>query len=49
VNLSSAATAISGADTAQTATELAQAQLAVNAELAAMSKISQTSLFDYLK
>lgn len=49
VNLSSAATAISGADTAQTATELAQAQLAVNAELAAMSRISQTSLFDYLK
>jgi len=34
---------------AKTATNLTQAQVAVNAELAAMSKISQTSLFDYLK
>jgi len=49
VNLSTAATSISGADIAETATKLSQAELALNAELAAMSKVSQTSLFDYLK
>lgn len=49
VDLSSAANTISGADPASTASQLSQAQLAVNAELAAMSKISQSSLFDYLK
>ena len=49
VNLSTAATAISGADMAETATKLSQAELALNAELAAMSKVSRTSLFDYLK
>ena len=49
VNLGTAATSISGADIAETATKLSQAELALNAELAAMSKVSQTSLFDYLK
>lgn len=49
VNLSTAADAIGGADIAATATTLDQAQLAVNAELSAMSRINQTSLFDFLK
>jgi len=49
VNLKTAAISISGADIAETATKLSQAELALNAELAAMSKVSQTSLFDYLK
>jgi flagellar hook-associated protein 3 FlgL len=49
LNLSTAANSISGADLAASATKLSQAQLAVNAELAAMSRINQTSLFDYLK
>lgn len=49
VDLSTAATTISGADLASTAATLSQSQVALNAELAAMSKISQTSLFDYLK
>ena len=49
VNLSDAADAIGGADVAATATTLSQAELAVNAELAAMSRINQTSLFDFLK
>jgi flagellar hook-associated protein 3 FlgL len=49
VNLSTAASTISGADMAATASKLVQAELALNSELAAMSKISQTSLFDYLK
>lgn len=49
VNLSTAADAIGGADMAATATTLDQAQLAVNAELSAMSRINQTSLFDFLK
>ena len=49
VNLSTAADAIGGADMAATATNLSQAQLAVNAELSAMSRINQTSLFDFLK
>ena len=49
VDLATAQNTIGGADLAKTATSLTQAQLAVNAELAAMSKISQTSLFDYLK
>jgi len=48
VNLSTPATAISGADIAA-ARKLSQAELALNAELAAMSEVSQTSLFDYLK
>lgn len=49
VNLSSAADAIGGADMATTAANLDQAQLAINAELSAMSRIGQNSLFDYLK
>ena len=49
VDLATAQNAIAAADVAKTATNLTQAQVAVNAELAAMSKISQTSLFDYLK
>jgi flagellar hook-associated protein 3 FlgL len=49
VNLNTAATSTSGADIAETATKLSQAELALNAELAPMSKVSQTSLFDYLK
>ena len=49
VNLSTAANAISGADMANTAATLNQAEVAVNAEMAALGKISQTSLFDYLK
>jgi flagellin-like hook-associated protein FlgL len=49
VNLSAAAISISRADIADSATKLSQAELALNAELAAMSEVSQTSLFDYLK
>jgi flagellar hook-associated protein 3 FlgL len=49
VDLSTAANSISGADIAETAATLNQAEVALNAELAAMGKISQNSLFDYLK
>ena len=49
VDLSNAAATISGADIAATAATLNQSQVALTAELDAMSKISQTSLFDYLK
>lgn len=49
VNLSTSADATGGADMAKTATSLNQAELAVNAELSAMSRINQTSLFDFLK
>jgi len=49
VNLSTAANSISGADMANTAATLNQAGVAMNAEMAALGKISQTSLFDYLK
>ncbi len=49
VDLSTAANSISAADLAATATQLTQAQVGMNAELAAISKISQNSLFDYLK
>jgi flagellin-like hook-associated protein FlgL len=49
VDLATAQNSIAGADVAQTATTLTQSQVAINAELAAMSRISQTSLFDYLK
>jgi flagellar hook-associated protein 3 FlgL len=49
VDLSTAANSISGADIAKTAATLNQAEVALNAELAAMGKISQNSLFDYLK
>ena len=49
VDLGVAENSIAGADPARTATTLAQAQIAISAELAAMSRISQSSLFDYLK
>jgi len=49
VNLSTAADAIGGTDIAATASNLSQAELAVNAELSAMGRIGQSSLFDYLK
>ena len=49
VDLATAANSISGADMAQTAATLTQAEVALNAELAAMGKISQNNLFDYLK
>jgi flagellar hook-associated protein 3 FlgL len=49
VDLATAANSISGADIAETAAMLNQAEVALNAELAAMGKISQNNLFDYLK
>jgi flagellar hook-associated protein 3 FlgL len=49
VDLATAANSISGADIAETAATLNQAEVALNAELAAMGKISQNNLFDYLK
>ncbi len=49
VDLATAENSIAGADPAKSITALTQAQTAVSAELAAMSKISQSSLFDYLK
>lgn len=49
VNLAAAANNISGADLAATATQLSQAEVALNAELAAISRIDQTNLFDFLK
>ena len=48
VNLGTAANSISGADTAAAATQVSQSEIAINAELAAISKITQTNLFDYL-
>ena len=49
VDLASIASSVSATDMAATATAFTQSQVALNAELAAMSRISQTSLFDYLK
>jgi len=49
VNLGAAANTISAADVATTATQLTQSQVAMSAELSALSRISQNSLFDYLK
>jgi flagellar hook-associated protein 3 FlgL len=49
LDLANAANAISATDMAATSTAFTQAQVAINADLAAMSRISQTSLFDYLK
>jgi flagellar hook-associated protein 3 FlgL len=48
VDLSTAANSISAADMAAAATTFSQAQIAQNAELDAISRISQVSLFDYL-
>ena len=49
VELATAENSIAGADPAKAITTLTQAQTAISAELAAMSRISQSSLFDYLK
>jgi flagellar hook-associated protein 3 FlgL len=49
LDLANAANAISATDMAATSTAFTQAQLAINADLAVMSRLSQTSLFDYLK
>ena len=49
VDLASAANSISATDMAATSTAFTQSQLAIQADLAAMSRMSQSSLFDYLK
>jgi flagellar hook-associated protein 3 FlgL len=49
VDLASAADSISATDMAATSTAFTQSQLAIQADLAAMSRMSQSSLFDYLK
>ncbi|HEX3103878.1 MAG TPA: flagellar hook-associated protein FlgL [Terriglobales bacterium] len=49
VDLATAADAISATDMATTSTAFTQSQLAIQADLAAMSRMSQSSLFDYLK
>ncbi len=49
VDLVTTANSISATDMAATATAFTQSHVALNAELAAMSRVSQTSLFDYLK
>lgn len=49
VTLASTANSISAADMAKAATNFSQAEIALNAELAGISRISQVSLFDYLK
>ena len=49
VDLATAANSISATDMAATSTAFTQAQVAIQADLAAMSRISQSSLFDYLK
>jgi flagellar hook-associated protein 3 FlgL len=49
VDLTTAADSISATDMAATSTAFTQSQVAIQADLAAMSKMSQVSLFDYLK
>ena len=49
VDLATAANAISATDMAATSTAFTQSQVAIQADLAVMSRISQASLFDYLK
>jgi flagellar hook-associated protein 3 FlgL len=49
LDLATAANSISATDMAQAATTFSQAEIALNAELAGISRISQVSLFDYLK
>jgi flagellar hook-associated protein 3 FlgL len=49
VNLATAADSISATDMAATSTAFTQSQVAIQADLAVMSRISQASLFDYLK
>jgi flagellar hook-associated protein 3 FlgL len=48
VNLATAADSISATDMAATSTAFTQSQVAIQADLAVMSRISQGSLFDYL-
>lgn len=49
VDLATTANSISATDMAATSTAFTQAQVAIQADLAVMSRISQASLFDYLK
>ena len=49
VDLATAAASISATDMAATSTAFTQSQVAIQADLAVMSRISQSSLFDYLK
>jgi flagellar hook-associated protein 3 FlgL len=49
LNLSQEQSSVSAADIAAVATQIATGQTAMNATLAAMAKMPQTSLFDYLK
>ena len=49
VDLATAANSISATDMAATSTAFTQSQVAIQADLAVMSRISQASLFDYLK
>ncbi len=49
LDLANAANSMSATDMAQAATDFSQAEIGLNAELAGISRISQVSLFDYLK
>jgi flagellar hook-associated protein 3 FlgL len=49
VDLAAAADSVSATDIAATSTAFTQSQVTIQADLAVMSRISQTSLFDYLK
>jgi flagellin-like hook-associated protein FlgL len=49
VDLAAAADSISATDIAATSTAFTQSQVTIQADLAVMSRISQASLFDYLK
>jgi flagellar hook-associated protein 3 FlgL len=49
VDLATAADSISATDMAATSTAFTQSQVAIQADLAVMSRISQSTLFDYLK
>ena len=49
VDLATAADSISATDMAATSTAFTQSQVAIQADLAVMSRVSQASLFDYLK
>jgi flagellar hook-associated protein 3 FlgL len=49
IDLATAADSIAATDMAATSTAFTQSQVAIQADLAVMSRMSQTSLFDYLK
>jgi flagellar hook-associated protein 3 FlgL len=49
VDLAAAADSVSATDIAATSTAFTQSQVTIQADLAVMSRISQASLFDYLK